>query len=121
MGSGGRCRPNRGRRLGLVGRLFLHIVDGPAAEDLGGVPLGLDHLLVCRIQLDPLLAGGSSSRPSCRRGNRGKSKSSIIGKVWFLIAKVPFAHHTGVITCLAHQLGQVDPVGLKKPQLLSLF
>ena len=49
-----------------------------------------------------------------------KSKSSIIGKVWFLITEVPFSNHAGMIPCLIHKLrkggtGRIEiaPVGFR--------
>ena len=37
----------------FVRRLFLDIIDRPLAEDLGGMPLGLDDLLVLSIRFTP--------------------------------------------------------------------
>ena len=66
--------------LVFIGRLFLHIINGPLRENFRRMPLGLDDLLIERIQFTPPRSV-SSNHPSCQREIREKIEATIVGDI----------------------------------------
>ena len=93
-------------RLLFIRRLFLHIIDRPLAEDFGGMPLGLDHLLVlahpvhATAQMRPVIVHHVPEKAV------EEIEAPVVGQVGGVVTQMPLSDHTRVVTRLAHHLGQ---------------